>query len=90
MIQKDYYLIAFENTHSAMTAEGILKKCVNISMIPTLREISAGCGISIRFEDEHPKKVEEIFVEASFEKKRYQFYQISHKNGQIFPKEIDL
>lgn len=42
MKRQDDYLLAFANTHAAMTAEGILKGLFEIRIIPTLREISAG------------------------------------------------
>ena len=45
----DYYIISFSNTHSAITAEKHLKQHFKIVILPTPREISKGCGISIKF-----------------------------------------
>lgn len=45
-----FYVISFESTHAAMAANkalGALGRA--LTMIPTPREISAGCGMSLRF-----------------------------------------
>jgi hypothetical protein len=49
----DYYFIAFESTNYALSAEDYLKNnnC-NITIIPTPREVSASCGLSIKFNSE--------------------------------------
>lgn len=47
----NYYLITFENTHSAMNAETVLKQngIKNIVM-PTPTYITKSCGISLKFD----------------------------------------
>lgn len=47
MERTEFYVIAFENTHSAMQAQKVLKPQYAITVIPTLREISQSCGISV-------------------------------------------
>ncbi len=49
MLDKEFYVIAFDSTHYAMKAEKLLKSKFQIEMIPTPREISASCGLSIKF-----------------------------------------
>ncbi|MDF2548604.1 DUF3343 domain-containing protein [Anaerosolibacter sp.] len=49
MIEKEFYVIAFDSTHYAMKTEKLLKSKFQIEMIPTPREISASCGLSIKF-----------------------------------------
>lgn len=44
------YVIAFESTHAAMATERALKPLAKITMLPTPKAISAGCGMSIKFE----------------------------------------
>ncbi|HIW75105.1 MULTISPECIES: DUF3343 domain-containing protein [Gordonibacter] len=45
-----FYVIAFESTHAAMAANKALAAAgCAFAMIPTPREISAGCGMSLRF-----------------------------------------
>jgi hypothetical protein len=47
----NYYLITFENTHSAMNAEAVLKQngIKNIVM-PTPTYITKSCGISLKLD----------------------------------------
>lgn len=49
MIDQEFYVISFESTHHAIQTEGRLKKEFSIETIPTPREISASCGLSIKF-----------------------------------------
>lgn len=48
----EFYVIAFESTHHAIMVEKKLKEKYKIDMIPTPREITASCGLSIRFQTE--------------------------------------
>lgn len=64
------YVIAFDSTHHAINAEKILKgKNLDIRMIPTPREVSASCGLSIKFNDEDLEKVIKT-VELILEEKK--------------------
>ena len=47
MERTEFYVISFENTHSAMEAQKILRPRYSITVIPTLREVSQSCGISV-------------------------------------------
>ncbi|MFA9464822.1 MAG: DUF3343 domain-containing protein [Velocimicrobium sp.] len=44
----DYYLITFSNTHSAIAAQKFLNGKLQFCVMPTLREISNSCGISLK------------------------------------------
>lgn len=47
------YVMAFESTHAAMASEAALEAVhAHAAMIPTPRAISAGCGMSMRFDAE--------------------------------------
>jgi len=48
-MNKEFYIIAFSSTHAAIKAEKKLKDKFKVDIIPTPREISASCGISIKF-----------------------------------------
>lgn len=72
-----YCLIAFENTHAAMTTEKHLKDLVKISIMPTLREISMGCGISVKFACEDLEKVIEAMKLFPLDKSLYKIYDVS-------------
>ena len=48
---KEYYILAFDTTTDAMQAEKLLKDLFDIAIMPVPREISSGCGLSIRFQN---------------------------------------
>ncbi|MSS62891.1 DUF3343 domain-containing protein [Velocimicrobium porci] len=43
-----YFLITFANTHTAISTQKFLTGKINFCIMPTLRELSQSCGISIR------------------------------------------
>lgn len=58
MIELEMNVITFRSTHHAIKTEKELKKeGINIKVIPTPREITSSCGLSIRFNDEDKDKV---------------------------------
>lgn len=79
-----FSLVTFESTHSAIKAEKTLEKeGLKIKIITVPTEISAGCGLSIRFNEEDLDKVKEIIKESAIEVSGY--YSVK-KNG--FKKHI--
>lgn len=50
-MKETYQLLAFDSTHAAMAAERALKTRMPVTVMPTLRQITAACGISLRIED---------------------------------------
>lgn len=68
MLEKKFYVIAFDSTHYAISTE---KKLVAagapITMVPTPREISTSCGLSIRIRDEDLETVLAALGETSKE-----------------------
>lgn len=66
MKEEVYYVIAFDSTHYAIQGEKILKnRDIDIKVIPTPREITASCGLSIRFNPEFFEQIKNILEEAS-------------------------
>lgn len=49
----DYCMLSFRNTHTAITAQRLLACVLPIQTMPVLREVSAGCGIAVRFSPGH-------------------------------------
>lgn len=47
-----YYLITFESTHLAIRTERVLKLNHAVTMIPTPRDLSASCGLSLMLQTE--------------------------------------
>lgn len=80
-----YYVITFANTHSAITTQSHLESVANVSIMPTLREISAGCGISIRFESEELDHVMAGLKTHGLDEQMYKIYKISQENDKIIP-----
>ncbi len=65
MENKDFCVIVFESTHFAIAAESRLKeKSFNIEIIPTPREITASCGLSIKFPSEQITTVQREMEEG--------------------------
>lgn len=44
-----YATATFQNTHTAMQAQRLLSQTLTVTTMPTLRALTAGCGISLRF-----------------------------------------
>ena len=55
-----YYTLTFDSTHSAVAAEKYLSGKISVSVMPTLRKITASCGISLRVETVDFQKLLEL------------------------------
>lgn len=52
-MKEHFYIIAFDSTHHAISAEQMLKKeKKEVMMMPTPREVTASCGLSLRVSSE--------------------------------------
>lgn len=61
MIEMNNFVISFNSTHHAIKSEKILKEeGIELRMIPTPREITASCGLSIKFEEKDLVAVKDI------------------------------
>lgn len=48
---KEFYIVTFNNTHEAMSAESLcLEKKLKVTMMPTPTYITKSCGISLKVE----------------------------------------
>lgn len=80
-----YYLLTFENTISAMTAEEVLKRNqVSLIIMPTPTYITKSCGISIRILENDFNKIrdlnnnKEVNIKAIFLKEGKEYTLVSH------------
>lgn len=49
---EEFYFISFESTNNAMQAEDFLKKNnYSVTIIPTPREVTQSCGLSIKLNE---------------------------------------
>lgn len=85
---KHYGLITFATTSHALKAEKVLQKTqFKFIIIPTLREISASCGLSIKFRLEDQDLLyetlnrERVPVEGS--------YQVEKRNGRNYVQDLN-
>ena len=66
----EMYIVSFNSTHHAIRTDKILSQSgVTSTTLPTPREITASCGISIRFLFNDIEKVSEISKENDIEYK---------------------
>lgn len=78
---EDYYFISFENTNNAIQAEDYLKNNnYSITIIPTPREVSASCGLSIKFNSGAINKINDFIDDGSIKAKG--IYRLNNENGK--------
>ena len=66
----EMYIVSFNSTHHAIRLDKLLGEAsVRATTLPTPREITASCGISIRFLYEDIEKVKNTLVENNIEYK---------------------
>lgn len=86
---EQYCLITFDGTHRFMMAESVLKNEFDIIVIPTLREISAGCGISIKMDQKFSEAACQRLLESGLTKEMFNVWMIRIVNGVIDPRKRD-
>lgn len=74
MERQDFYVISFANTHSAMEAQKQLKGRYAITVIPTLREVSQSCGISVMLPEMGREEAIAAAQSLEMEPEMYQLY----------------
>ena len=85
----EMYIVSFNSTQYAMRADKLIRENnITSTTLPTPREITASCGISIRFLKEDLDKVSSILRDNSVEFKG--IYHIKRlENGQKEVNKID-
>lgn len=81
MRNKSYYLFTFHSTHAAMEAQKLLDDC-NPIMMPTLRKISATCGISIRIEEDRIEQAKLVMSSSIIDKNMVVLYHVNQVNKE--------
>ncbi|MCT4618087.1 MAG: DUF3343 domain-containing protein [Marinisporobacter sp.] len=85
MLEQEFYVIAFESTHHAIQTENRLKEQFSIETIPTPREISASCGLSIKFSLE---TFSEIMKALGEDQEKMDVYKIKKRGKNKVVKKI--
>lgn len=87
-MDEKFYVVSFDSTHHAIRAEKLFKDSnLNVRMMPTPREITASCGLSIRFEEANLKEVEEIISNEELAVKGK--YEMNRQDGVRTAQKID-
>lgn len=73
----DYCVITFASTHVAIYTQRLLQGQVPFLVMPVLREISKGCGISVRFDPEYLDTVRAALAQSQLAREEYAFYGIT-------------
>lgn len=77
---EEYYFITFDTTTYAMQAEDYLKKNnFSVTIIPTPREVTRSCGLSIKINSEAAEEVKYIIKQEKIKAKA--LYHLRKENG---------
>lgn len=81
MTQGPYCLIVFDSTHAAIAAERLLK-ALNPAVMPTLRAITASCGMSLRLKPEQTEEAQVLLAKSTLDPVLYRFYRIEQEGAE--------
>ena len=76
MRKNAYFMLSFRSTHYAMLMEARLKDAVPLSTMPTLREVTQSCGISLRVEEEHFPLLFAVLPKIGVPRDTYTLYRV--------------
>ena len=76
-----YWLFAFDSPHAAISAQRLLSSCGAVVM-PTLRSITASCGMSLRLRDEMIDQAKEILKASSIDPALYRLYRVEQEGKE--------
>lgn len=81
MIKEAFCVVTFNSTNHAIQGEKIFKdRNIEIKVIPTPREITASCGLSIRFDKRFLEEVLSCIQSTALNIKG--IYEIMRENGR--------
>lgn len=76
MAKAEFFVLTFNSTHHAIHTEKLLKRAgVDAEMIPTPREITASCGLSIKFSTGMLDRVMEVIDAGELDKSIMKLYK---------------
>jgi hypothetical protein len=85
----DFGVITFTSTHAAIRTQKHLERHMKVTMMPTLREISQGCGISLRFALTELKNVQRRMADFDLDPKMFAIYRIRMEQGKYQAEQVD-
>ncbi|MDP3448833.1 MAG: DUF3343 domain-containing protein [Eubacteriales bacterium] len=84
-----YWLFAFDSPHAAIQAQRLLSGCGAVVM-PTLRSITASCGMSLRLRDEAIEEAKGIMRASNIDPALYRLYRVEQEGKAIDCTEVAL
>ena len=76
-----YWLFAFDSPHAAIAAQRLLATCGAVVM-PTLRSITASCGMSLRLKNETIEEAKQIMRASSIDPALYRLYRVEQEGKE--------
>jgi len=76
-----YWLFAFDSPHAAIAAQRLLSSCGAVVM-PTLRSITASCGMSLRLKNETIEEAKQIMRASSIDSALYRLYRVEQEGKE--------
>ena len=76
-----YWLFAFDSPHACIAAQRLLSGCGAVVM-PTLRSITASCGMSLRLRDEAIDQAKLIMKASSIDPVLYRLYRVEQEGKE--------
>mgnify|MGYP003610278501 CR=1 FL=1 len=76
-----YWLFAFDSPHAAIAAQRLLSSCGAVVM-PTLRCITASCGMSLRLTDARIEEAKQIMRISVIDPALYRLYRVERDNEE--------
>ena len=84
-----YWLFAFDSPHAAIAAQRLLSGCGAVVM-PTLRSITASCGMSIRIEDGQIDQAKELMRASTLDPILYRLYRVEQEEKETRCTQVAL
>ena len=82
MTEQAYWLFAFDSPHAAIAAQKLLAEYGAVVM-PTLRCITASCGMSLRLTDVRIEEAKQIMRDSVIDPALYQLYRMERVDGEM-------
>lgn len=77
----NYWLFAFDSPHAAIAAQKLLAPC-GAAVMPTLRSITASCGMSLRLNDDQVERAIILLKESSLDPALYRLYRVEREGKE--------
>ena len=80
-MRETFCLIAFDSPHAAIRSEKLLK-ALSPAVVPTLRAVTASCGMSLRLKTEQAEEARSLLKASSLDPSLYRFYHVEQEGEE--------